>query len=104
MSKILEMVNMLKNSNSESNNNTNSSSTNPNASFEMPDMDTIIRISKIMQAMNFNENNAGTNLLYSLKPFLRKSKQDKLSQYANILKISSVISELNKNNPNGNLE
>ena len=99
MSKIFEMVNMLKNNNSSS-----SPTSNNTPNFEMPDMETMMKITQIMKAMNSKENNAGTNLLYSLKPFLRKSKQDKLSQYANILKISSVISELNKNNSNENLE
>jgi hypothetical protein len=99
MSKIFEMVNMLKN------NNSSTSQINANTpNFEMPDMETMMKITQIMKTMNSSENNAGTNLLYSLKPFLRKSKQDKLSQYANILKISSVISELNKNNSSEKLE
>ena len=93
------MINMLKN------NNSSTSQINANTpNFEMPDMETMMKITQIMKTMNSSENNAGTNLLYSLKPFLRKSKQDKLSQYANILKISSVISELNKNNSSEKLE
>ena len=60
-----------------------------------------MKISQIMKAMNSNENNASTNLLYSLKPFLRKSKQDKIEQYIKMLKLSSVISEFNKGNNNG---
>ena len=103
MSKIFELVQMLKNSNSSQNDNTNFSPQIQNNNFEMPDMETIMKISQIMKAMNSSDN-AGTNLLNSLKPFLRKSKQDKLNQYSNILKISSVISELNKNNLNENLE
>ena len=91
-------MNTLRNSTSNQNENSNFSSTNQNNNFEIPDMETIMKISQIMKVMNSNQNSAGSNLLYSLKPFLRKSKQDKLSQYANILKISSVISELNKNN------
>lgn len=68
----------------------------------MPDMETLLKISQIMKAINSNENNASTNLLYSLKPFLRKSKQDKIEQYVKMLKLSSVISEFNKGNNNGN--
>ena len=71
-----------------------------NNNFEMPDMETIMKISQIMKAMNSSENNASTNLLYSLKPFLRKSKQDKVEQYIKMLKLSSVISEFNKGNNN----
>ena len=88
MSKIFEMASIL----------------NGNNNFEMPDIETIMKISQIMKSINSTENNAGTNLLYSLKPFLRKTKQEKLNQYVNILKISSVISELNKNNLNGKTE
>ena len=101
MSKIFEMVNLLRNNTSNS---STEATTNPSQSFEMPDMETMMRITQIIKAMNSNENNAGTNLLYSLKPFLRESKQSKLNQYANILKISSVISELNKNNSNKKME
>lgn len=72
-----------------------------NSNFEMPDMETIMKISHIIKALNSNENNASTNLLYSLKPFLRKSKQDKVEQYAKMLKLSSVISKFNKENDNG---
>lgn len=64
--------------------------------IEMPDMETILRLSKIMKSMNSSENNASANLLNSLKPFLRKTKQEKIDQYVKIMKISSVISEINK--------
>ena len=99
MSKIFELVNILKSTNTAPNENTNFSTPNNNSAFEMPDIETIMKISQIMKVMSENDN-ASTNLLFSLKPFLRKSKQEKLNQYANILKISSVISELNKNNSN----
>ena len=103
MSKIFELVNMLKASNSTQNDNIYSSSQTQNNNLEIPDLETIMKISQVMKAMNSSDNNT-TNLLYSLKPFLRKSKQNKLTQYANILKFSSVITELNKHNFNENLE
>ena len=101
------MVNMIKNANSSEqtaqpersaqNSNMNiSNQSQSNNNFEMPDMETIMKISQIMKAMNSTQNNASTNLLYSLKPFLRKTKQDKLDQYVKMLKLSSVISEFNK--------
>lgn len=109
LSKLFEIANMIKNSNSSTQTGQPSCNEQPFQStlqsdnnFEMPDIETIIKISKIMKAVNSNENNSGANLLYSLKPFLRKSKQDKVEQYVRMLKLSSVISELNKGNNNGN--
>ena len=105
LSKLFEIANMIKNSNSSTETGQPSCNEQPFQStcqsgnnFEMPDMDTLMKITQIMKAMNSNENNANTNLLYSLKPFLRKSKQDKIEQYVKMLKLSSVISELNKGN------
>ena len=108
LSKLFEIANMIKNSNSSTQTGQPSCNEQPfqntpqsNNGFEMPDMETIMRISQIMKALNSNENNASANLLYSLKPFLRKSKQDKIEQYVKMLKLSSVISEFNKGNNDG---
>lgn len=105
LSKLFEIANMIKNSNSSTqtgqpscSEQTFQSTPQSGNSFDMPDMETIMKISKIMKAMNSNENNLSANLLYSLKPFLRKSKQDKIDQYIKMLKFSSVISEFNKGN------
>ena len=64
-------------------NNTYTSSAN---SSGMPDMETMMRIMNIMNAMNLPENNASANLLNSLRPFLRESKQDKVDQYIKFIK------------------
>ena len=114
LSKLFEIANMIKNANSSTQseqttfneqtnqpfNPTYQSTGQTNSNFEMPDMETLMKISQIMKAMNSTENNASTNLLYSLKPFLRKSKQNKIEQYVKMLKISSVISEFNTENSN----
>lgn len=100
MSKILELVNMLKNTDSSTNAQSNNKNTSTN--FEMPDVETMMKINQIIKAMNSNTNTASANLLYSLKPFLRKTKQDKIDQYVNMLKLSSIISEFNKNNNENN--
>ena len=42
-----------------------------------------------MEKMN-TQNDANSNLLYSLKPYLRESKQAKLDQYANLMKLSQI--------------
>jgi hypothetical protein len=91
---INNLVNMLKNSSSSSSSNadnnenpSNRSSASQNTSSI--DIETIMKIKSIMETLN-NKDDPKSNLLYSLKPYLRKSKQDKLDQYINILKISQV--------------
>ena len=74
-------------SNSSNFDNTNSSS---NIDFE-----TILKIKSIVEALN-KKDDPRSNLLYSLKPYLRESKQKKLDQYVNLLKITKV-SNLFKN-------
>lgn len=95
ISKILDIFSRMNSNNNEtSKEDVKSVSNFSDSNFEMPDMETIMKLSKIMKIMNSNQNNASTNLLNSLKPFLRKTKQDKLEQYIKMLQLSSVISEL----------
>ena len=76
----------ISNSNSDSNSNSNSD-TSDNASSI--DLETIMKIKSIIETLN-TKNDPRSNLLYSLKPYLRKSKQSKLDQYANLLKITQM--------------
>ena len=78
-------------SNSETNNNdTNINNDNNNNNPENSiDFETILKIKSIMETLN-TKNDPRSNLLYSLKPYLRSSKRSKLDQYANLLKITQV--------------
>ena len=67
---------------------TNSSDTNSSNTFNSIDFETIMKMKSIMETLN-NSNDQDSKLLYSLKPYLRKSRQAKLDQYINILKIQS---------------
>ena len=87
-----------KNQNSSSNNSSNSNNTssqnsyNSNSSgfdFSKIDMDTILKMKSAMEKMN-DKNDPRSNLLYSLKPYLRQSKQEKLDQYVNLLNFSKI--------------
>lgn len=92
-----EMINNLGNmlnSNSSGSSQGNSQSNNFNL-----DMNTIIKMKSIMENMN-NKNDPRANLLYSLKPYLRDSKKDKLDQYVNLLNVSKIAELMNKNNNN----
>lgn len=66
----------------------------------MPDVETMLKIMKVMNAVKSGDNSPGANLLNSLKPFLRDSKKEKLDQYIKFMKISSVISEMNNEENN----
>ena len=76
--------NFSSNQSSDNDDNSNSNSSNFNLDFE-----TIMKIKSIMETLN-DKNDPKSNLLYSLKPYLRKSKQSKLDQYVNLLKLSEV--------------
>ena len=88
------------NDNNSSSNNQSSfqsdSSKNSNYNFNNIDMNTILKMKTIIENMN-NKNDPRANLLYSLKPYLRESRKEKIDQYANLLNFAK-IAELLKNN------
>lgn len=94
-----EMINnlssMLNNNQSSNSSNQNSSESTSN-NFNL-DMNTIMKMKSIMEKMN-NKNDPRANLLYSLKPYLRDSKKDKLDQYVNLLNVSKIADVMNKDN------
>lgn len=92
------LVNMLKNSgNADNIINENSEKETNSDGFNLNNIDfeTIMKMKSIMETFNSTDNQ-DSKLLYSLKPYLRKSRQDKLDQYINLLKISQVSKFLNK--------
>ncbi len=95
LSNILNSKNSSSTSNNSSSNFDNDSSNNSN-NFNL-DINTIMKMKSIMENMN-NKNDPRANLLYSLKPYLRESKKDKLDQYVNMLNITKIADIMNKNN------
>ena len=108
-----EMLNnlssMLQSNNSANNNNFNSSnssnySTNSsntsNNNFNL-DLETLMKMTSVISAMN-QKDNPGSNLLHSLKPYLRDSRKDKLDQYANLLNISKIADIMKKEKKENN--
>lgn len=109
---IKEMMNSLVNNNSNNNsnnaNNSNNSSDstynsgsgnsgNSNSSFDGSgiDIETMMKLQKVMSAMNSSSNSSGANLLRSLKPFLKPSRQSKVDEYIQLLNIEKVIGLMN---------
>ena len=97
--------------NTQNSNNTNANNTNntPNGhnsgnngnnmdfDFSKIDMNTILKMKSIMEKLN-NSNDPRSNLLYSLKPYLRENKKEKLDQYANMLNIAKIADLLKNDN------
>lgn len=83
----------------ESNNSTISNNIN-NFDFSKIDMNMILKMKSIMENLN-SSNDPRSNLLYSLKPYLRDEKKNKIDQYANLLnfaKVAEVLKSDNKEN------
>lgn len=95
--------NQSNNSTVNGNNNSEQNSSNNNSfNFNNIDMNTILKMKSVMEKMN-NKNDPRSNLLYSLKPYLREGRKEKLDQYANLLnvaKIAELLKNDNKENPN----
>lgn len=86
---------------SASNNMNNNAMNNGNFDFSKIDMNTILKMKSVMEKLN-NSNDPRSNLLYSLKPYLREERKNKLDQYANLLnvaKIADVFKDNNKESP-----
>lgn len=91
---IKEMLNSLSN-----NTNNSSSETSTRSDFSNNpsiDMETMMKMQKIMSAMNSSSNNSGANLLRSLKPYLNPSRQAKVDEYIQLFNIEKVINLMNQ--------
>lgn len=94
------------NSSNSENINANNTTKNSNNSFDFSniDMNTILKMKSIMDKMN-NSNDLRSNLLYSLKPYLREGRKEKIDQYANLLniaKMTELFKDTNTNNKGEN--
>lgn len=95
-------------SSQKSNNNNASSSTSnsdsrtnsSNFDFNNIDINTMMKMKNIIEKMN-NSSDPRSNLLQSLKPYLRNEKKDKLDQYSKILNMTNLMELFNQNNNNG---
>ena len=99
------MNNNQSNTTNNTNNSKNSNMNSSNFDFSNIDMNTILKMKSIMEKMN-SSNDPRSNLLYSLKPYLRDTKKQKVDQYANLLnvaKIAEILKEDNKENDNNGL-
>ena len=60
------------------------------------DINTILKIKKIMDSLNTsNKDDPRANLLLSLKPYLNETKKDKIDNYVKFLKFAKIIEVMN---------
>ena len=101
--KIEAIFNMFKQSSSEpkSSNDCDSNSQKKQSdfSFDMPDIETIMKIKKIMEHMKSNQNDPIINLLLSLKPFLQESKKSIIDQIIKFIGLSNALFIFNEPKP-----
>lgn len=93
--------NKQNNSSNTSNNTASNNTNNSNFDFSQIDMNTILKMKSVMEKLN-TSNDPRSNLLYSLKPYLREEKKGKLDQYANLLNVAKIAEIFNNNNNNNN--
>ena len=89
-----KFADMMRNSGSSSNNsfdkNTNNVENKNTINF---DFNTFIKLKSVMDKMNSMPDQK-ENLLKSLKPYLRESRQSKIDQYINLFKIGKILDTL----------
>ena len=98
MNNLFNMLNKSNNNNSSNNSSDNSykqnsnSSTSQDNSFENSgiDFETIMRMKTIIDKMNAKDD-PRSNLLQSLKPYLKDSRKSKIDQYIQLMNMSKVL-------------
>lgn len=80
----------------------NSSNNSNNFDFSNLDINTIMKMKSVMEKMN-TSNDPRSNLLNSLKPYLREERKGKIDQYSNIMNIAKIAELLNNKENNSNV-
>lgn len=82
--------------NSQNHTNTDTSYSNSSNDFNL-DIETILKIKNILNAINKNSHSPRNNLLSALKPYLKDNKKEKLEQYIKIANLLSVLENFDTN-------
>lgn len=80
-----------------SNNSSNNCAEN-SSPFDGIDFDTMMKMQKIISSMNNSSNSSGANLLRSLKPYLKPSRQAKVDECIQLLSLEKAFSLMNNSN------
>ena len=71
-------------------NSSNSNNNTDNSSSSTFDMDTLLKMKSVMEKMN-GASDPRSNLLRSLKPYLKESRKSKVDQYINLFNMSKIM-------------
>lgn len=91
-----DIKNMMSNLSKSKKDSSTSNTASPNEisnSSQAPDLDieTIMKLKKIMDSMKETKNDPRANLLRSLKPYLKDSRKEKVEQYIQFLGIEKAF-------------
>jgi hypothetical protein len=78
----------------KSNNSSSDSSNSDNNSFDI-DINTMLKLKQIMESLNSKKPDPRTNLLLSLKPYLKERRKQKVDQYIKLFNIEKVLETFN---------
>lgn len=78
----------------EQNSNSGSKKNNDSSSFNI-DINTMLKMKSIIDAMNSQKDDPRANLLKSLKPYLKESRKEKVDQYIKIFSMEKVFEQFN---------
>ena len=59
------------------------------------DINTILKMKKLIDSMNSAQPDARTNLLMSLKPYLNNNRKEKVDQYVKLFEMSKIFDIMN---------
>ena len=92
------LKNIISNFTSNGTNQDNNSNDTDNSNFDFSniDMATIMKIKNVMGKMNSKKNDSKSNLLLSLKPYLKPSRKEKLDTYMKFMNLSSIMEVFNE--------
>ena len=79
---------------SQNNENNFNDTSNSNNSFSNIDINTILKMKKIMDSMNVSNSNPRSILLQSLKPYLRPERRPKVDQYIQLFNMGTMMENM----------
>ena len=88
-------LNSFKNSSNNSNSSSNEDSNGSNSTIPDIDINTILKIKQVMESMNSNKIDPRSNLLMSLKPYLKESRKKKVDQYVQLFGLGKAFEVFN---------
>lgn len=91
-----EFTSSFNSSQNDDNNSSNCTDSGFNP-FSNIDMNTILKMKQVIDGINNNKNNPRSNLLLSLKPYLRPERRAKVDTYIQLFNMGSIMENFKSN-------